>query len=129
MTTLHENIRRCRAAADLTSEEAAERAGMHRVTWSDIERGKNTNPTIGTLKKMAAALGVAVTDFLEERRGLGSRCRKCGSNMVCTGAERLGPPQETLGGAPYRVRFEQYLCPECGYQEWGAVGTDEDTGD
>ena len=65
--TLRKNIRRIRNAAGLTAQEASERAGMHPVTWSDIERGKNTNPTPKTLEKIAAALGVKLADlFLDE---------------------------------------------------------------
>ena len=65
--TLRDNIRRIRKAADLTAEQAAERAKMHRVTWSDIERGKNPNPTPRTLEKVAAGLGVTLADlFVDE---------------------------------------------------------------
>ena len=67
MTTLHQNIRRLRAAAGLTGTEAAESAGITQGTWSDIERGKNDNPTQKTLANVAAALGVSLADlFLDE---------------------------------------------------------------
>ena len=63
--TLRRNIRRIRKAAGLTAQEASERAGMHPVTWSDIERGKNTNPTLNTLMKIANALGVGLSELTD----------------------------------------------------------------
>ena len=42
---------------------------MHRITWSDIERGKNLNPTAATLSKMAGALGVTVADLWIDEDG------------------------------------------------------------
>ena len=64
MTILRQNIRRLRGAADLTSTEASTRAGMSQGTWSDIERGKNANPTPKTLEKVAAALGVTLVELV-----------------------------------------------------------------
>ncbi len=67
MTTLHHNIRRLRGVAGLTGSAAAERAGLSQGTWSDIERGKNPNPTPKTLEKIAGALEVELADlFLDE---------------------------------------------------------------
>ncbi len=64
---LHGNIKRLRNLAELTVREAAKRAGLHEASWSDIERGRNTNPTPKTLAKIAAALGVSLADlFLDE---------------------------------------------------------------
>lgn len=117
-----ERIRNIRKAAGLTAQEAAEKAGIHPVTWSDIERGKNANPTLDTLKRMAAALGVRLTDFLDERRGLGSRCGRCGEPMVCTGQTKLGTIEEGFGGYKFRTEYEEYACPSCGLIEWGAIG-------
>ena len=40
---------------------------MHRVTWSDIEPGKNANPTPRTLEKVSMALGCTLADlFIDE---------------------------------------------------------------
>ena len=68
-TALHDNIRRLRKSAGLTAEQAADRADMHRVTWSDIERGKNPNPTPRTLEKIAAALGVTLAELFVDEKG------------------------------------------------------------
>ena len=69
MTTLGENIRRLRHAADLTGTEAADRAGISQGTWSDVERGNNTNPTTRRLERMASALGVTVADLFLDADG------------------------------------------------------------
>ncbi len=42
---------------------------MHPVTWSDIERGKNTNPTPKTLAKIAEALDVSLADLFVDEDG------------------------------------------------------------
>lgn len=117
-----ERIRNIRKAANLTAQEAAKKADMHPATWSDIERGKNENPTLETLKRMAAALGVSLADFLDERRGLGSRCRRCGEPMLRTDSTRLGKIEDGFGGYSFQTEYEQYLCPSCGLMEWGAIG-------
>ena len=67
MTALHSNIRRLREAAGITASEAAKRAGIHQGDWSNLERGKNDNPTQKTLARVAAALGVTLAElFLDE---------------------------------------------------------------
>jgi len=64
---LHENIRRLREAAGITGRDAAASVGIHQADWSDLETGKNPNPTVATLKKIAAALGVTLAElFLDE---------------------------------------------------------------
>ena len=60
---LSENIRGWRKAAELSVSEAARRAGIHRVAWTELEQGKNTNPTLRTLKKIAGALGVEISEL------------------------------------------------------------------
>ncbi len=59
-------IRETRDAIGMTAAEASKRAGMHPVTWSDVERGKTGNPTLATMVRMAAALGVSVRDLIRE---------------------------------------------------------------
>ncbi len=63
MKKLHEVIRICRKYRGLTIRAAADKAGMHRVAWSAIENGRNKNPSLATLKKIAGALGVSVGDL------------------------------------------------------------------
>lgn len=68
MTSLHRNIRRLRQSAELTSSDAAKRAGISQGTWSDIERGKNRNPTPRTLEKVAAALRVTLAELFVDAK-------------------------------------------------------------
>ncbi|MCH7825658.1 MAG: helix-turn-helix transcriptional regulator [Acidobacteria bacterium] len=68
-TALSENIRRLRKAADLSVSEAARKAGIHRVAWTEIEQGKNANPTTSTLSKIAGALGVTVAELFVDEDG------------------------------------------------------------
>jgi len=58
------NVRRHRAAAGLTQEELAFRAGMDRTYLSDIERGRR-NPTLLTMQDLAVPLNINVADLLE----------------------------------------------------------------
>lgn len=57
-------IAKMRDAAGLTQQEAADRAGVSRQRWNDIERGRKLNMEVGTLYAIAAALGCAPCDLL-----------------------------------------------------------------
>ncbi len=57
-------IRECRLAAELTQEEAAHCAGIHRVTWNQMERGHHTNLTLNTALKIAGTLGVTLDELV-----------------------------------------------------------------
>ena len=48
----------------VSQAKLAERAGLHWVTVSNIERGKSPNTTLETLGKLSDALGVAPTDLI-----------------------------------------------------------------
>ena len=58
-------IRRLRKAQDLTQERLAARAGIAQGHLSHLERGTRRDPSVATLKKLARALGVPVTELLE----------------------------------------------------------------
>lgn len=60
------NVRRLRLAAGMTLEVAAERADLHVRHWQKIEAAL-MNLTIGTLARLATALGCDVPALL--RRG------------------------------------------------------------
>lgn len=47
----------------------ADRAGLHWVTVSNIERGKAPNTTIDTLGRLAQALGCEIGDLLSDENG------------------------------------------------------------
>ena len=69
MATLSKRIKEFRSFGGITATEAAAKAGMHPVVWSDVERGKNTNPTLRTLRRIADALGVTVGDLVDGTEG------------------------------------------------------------
>ena len=60
-------LRRLRTEQDLTILQLAERAGVSSGIISQIERG-NSNPSIKTLQRIRAALGVNLWEFLDEKR-------------------------------------------------------------
>jgi transcriptional regulator with XRE-family HTH domain len=53
------NLRRLREAADLTLEEAGDRANIHWRHWQKIEAGE-VNLTLRSLTRLAGGLGVDV---------------------------------------------------------------------
>jgi transcriptional regulator with XRE-family HTH domain len=67
LDVLARNIRAARDAADLTQDEAADGADMQTAVYSRIERGE-VDPRLSSLLKIAAGLGVPVSDLL---RGVG----------------------------------------------------------
>src|SRR4051812_26828385 len=56
-------VRRLRLAADLTQEEAAGIAGVDYKHWQALEAGR-ANATLGTLVRVASALGLPVWELL-----------------------------------------------------------------
>jgi DNA-binding XRE family transcriptional regulator len=57
-----DKIRTCRKAAGLTQEELAEKSGLPQSHISRLENGQHS-PSRATLEKIAAALGVEVSQF------------------------------------------------------------------
>lgn len=55
-------LRRCRSALQLSQEELAERAGLHRNYVGLLERGER-NASIKTAYQLARALGVDVDEL------------------------------------------------------------------
>ncbi len=58
------NVRRLRVSADISQEELAFRADVHRTQVSLIEAGERL-PRLETLVKLAGALGVTTNDLVE----------------------------------------------------------------
>jgi transcriptional regulator with XRE-family HTH domain len=58
------NVLILRATARLSQQALADKAGLSRVAVSEIERATSTNPSYGTLYRIAAALDACVTDLL-----------------------------------------------------------------
>ncbi len=57
-------IQTLREARDLSRQELARKAGMNRETIRLLELGR-FDPTLGTLTKLARALGVTLTDLVK----------------------------------------------------------------
>ena len=66
MTTVGENVRRLRKAADKSQQEVAVAAGLSVSIISQIEQGSNKDPRGSTLRKIATALGTTVDELLAE---------------------------------------------------------------
>ncbi len=62
-----ESIRRYRRAMQLSQKALADQLGYHRTYVGTIERGER-NLTLGTLERLAEALGVDPLDLLDPGR-------------------------------------------------------------
>ncbi|MGA9993861.1 MAG: helix-turn-helix transcriptional regulator [Pyrinomonadaceae bacterium] len=63
--TFAENLRKSRKARNLSQEDLAELAELHRTYIGSVERGER-NITIDNMERLARALGVTIQDLLEE---------------------------------------------------------------
>lgn len=57
-------VKKLREKAGLSQEKLARLADVSNNTLINIEAGKQDNPTIDTLKKVAKALGVPIEDLI-----------------------------------------------------------------
>lgn len=64
MSKIARSIARLRKQRDFSQEKLARLAGVSNNTLVNIDAGKNSNPTIATLRKIARALRVKVDDML-----------------------------------------------------------------
>jgi two-component system, response regulator len=64
-TVLGVAIKTQRSSLDISHEELAYRAGLHRTYISDLERGVR-NPSVDSIGKLARALEVSVSDLFEK---------------------------------------------------------------
>lgn len=60
---LAENLKRIRAAKDISQGDIVKATGIDKAMISNIENGK-TNPTLATIAKLAKALGVSVGELM-----------------------------------------------------------------
>lgn len=58
-------LRQLRQAKGLSQGALAKKVGVSAAYVTMLERGKKTNPSLATLKKLAKHLGVPVTELLE----------------------------------------------------------------
>ena len=63
-TALGDWIKARRSGQNMSQRELADRAGISRSYLCDIERGRGTQPSVGTLDAVATALGVDRTEVL-----------------------------------------------------------------
>lgn len=63
-----ERLRRVRRLRRLTLRDVAERAGVSESFVSQVERGR-TSPSVASLQRISAALGLAVSDLFAENGG------------------------------------------------------------
>lgn len=63
-------LRTLRQRARLTQKELAHRAGLHRGTIADIERGRRSNIWFSTARRLATALGLQSPQPLLSELGL-----------------------------------------------------------
>jgi len=60
------NIRKIRQKKDISQDRLSKEANLALNTIVKIETGKNPNPTVETLEKIAKALGVSVSDLFKD---------------------------------------------------------------
>ncbi|MDR3130352.1 MAG: helix-turn-helix domain-containing protein [Treponema sp.] len=63
------NIKKYRKSLNISQEELAERAGLHRTYIGGIERGER-NITLDSLQVIAAALNVAPVELIVEENNV-----------------------------------------------------------
>ncbi len=64
MSNITKNLRKLRKAKGLSQEKLARLADVANNTIIKIEAGKNQNPTLDTLKKIAEALEASIDDLI-----------------------------------------------------------------
>lgn len=64
MSNITKNLRKLRESKKLSQEKLARLADVANNTIIKIEAGKNQNPTLKTLKKVAKALEVSIDDLI-----------------------------------------------------------------
>jgi transcriptional regulator with XRE-family HTH domain len=64
--SISKNIRRIRQEKGMSQDRLSKKADLALNTIVKVETGKNPNPTVETLKKIAKALGVSVGDLFKE---------------------------------------------------------------
>ncbi len=66
--SIGERVRALRESLGYTQRQVAAMAEMPSQYWSDLERGRNANPSLETLARIAAALDVGVDDLVGHGR-------------------------------------------------------------
>ncbi len=64
-STIGESIRKYRKKLEISQDTLSKRANLAFHTIAKIEVGATPNPTIGTVKRIAEALGVSLDDLMK----------------------------------------------------------------
>lgn len=64
--SISKNIRRIRQQKGISQDRLSKKADLALNTIVKVETGENPNPTVETLKKIAKALGVSISDLFKE---------------------------------------------------------------
>jgi transcriptional regulator with XRE-family HTH domain len=103
-------IRAWRVFRGLNATQLAERAGVRKGYLSDIEHDKRTNPLLGHLEKLAAALEISLQDIQDRRLppGQGEEDDQAGGQGPFPGMAQAPQPQATAAvGSVLQQLLEQ----------------------
>jgi transcriptional regulator with XRE-family HTH domain len=97
------SVRRARRRSGLSTRELAQRASLSQPFLSNIENGRSS-PSVSTLYKLAAALGIGATDLLPASADEGIVIVRAGEGVATSVDESPGVAQSALlAGAPGRL--------------------------
>jgi transcriptional regulator with XRE-family HTH domain len=68
-------LRAIRTRKEISQEALAKLAGMSQTFLSKVENGKS-DPSLTTLKRLAGALGVSVSDLVEDEQAIRTRTER-----------------------------------------------------
>jgi transcriptional regulator with XRE-family HTH domain len=97
------SVRRARRRSGMSTRELAQRASLSQPFLSNIENGRSS-PSVATLYKLAAALGIGATDLLPASADEGIVVVRAGEGVATGVDESQGVARSTLlAGAPGRL--------------------------
>jgi transcriptional regulator with XRE-family HTH domain len=97
------SVRRARRRSGLSTRELAQRASLSQPFLSNIENGRSS-PSVATLYKLAAALGIGATDLLPASPDECIVVVRAGEGVITGMDETPGVAQSALlAGAPGRL--------------------------
>lgn len=137
-SNLADNIRRLRAARQLSQQQLANLSGIPRPTWASLETGA-ANPTLAVLNKAANALNVSIEELIgpprsefeyvpahkvRQRKRQGAMVRPLVPEAIA-GIEISRTelrPGGSMVGIPHKAGTREYLTCERGKVELVAAG-------
>jgi transcriptional regulator with XRE-family HTH domain len=137
-SNLADNIRRLRAARQLSQQQLADLSGIPRPTWASLETG-SANPTLSVLSKAANAFNVSIEELIgpprsefefipaekvRQRRKQGAVVRPLVPEAI-SGLEISRTelePGGSMTGIPHKTGTREYLTCERGQVELVAAG-------